>query len=54
MPARRDAFADVAGLEGVPSAMAAARDGIDALLRDRGLRRTGPDLTSESLLRGAR
>src|SRR5690349_12100222 len=33
--------------------MAAARDGIDALLRDRGLRRTGPDLTAESLLRGA-
>lgn len=33
--------------------MAAARDGIDALLRDRGLRRTAPDLTGESLLRGA-
>ena len=33
--------------------MAAARDGIDALLRDRGLRRTTPDLTAESLLRGA-
>src|SRR5689334_5995293 len=33
--------------------MAAARDGIDALLRDRGLRRTAPDLTAESLLRGA-
>ena len=29
-------------LEGVPSAFAAARDGIDALLRDRGLRRTAP------------
>ena len=35
------------------SAMAAARDGIDALLRDRGLRRTAPELTTESLLRGA-
>ena len=33
--------------------MAATRDGIDALLRDRGLRRTTPDLTAESLLRGA-
>lgn len=33
--------------------MAAARDGVDALLRDRGLRRTTPDLTGESLLRGA-
>src|SRR6476620_4987352 len=33
--------------------MAATRDGIDALLRDRGLRRTAPDLTSASLLRGA-
>jgi hypothetical protein len=43
----------LAGLEGVPSAFAAARDGIDALLRDRGLRRTAPDLTAESLLRGA-
>ena len=40
-------------LEGVPSALAAARDGIDALLRDRGLRRTSPETTAESLLRGA-
>lgn len=40
-------------LEGVPSAFAAARDGIDALLRDRGLRRTAPETTAESLLRGA-
>lgn len=40
-------------LEGVPSAFAAARDGIDALLRDRGLRRTSPEQTTESLLRGA-
>jgi len=40
-------------LEGVPSAFTAARDGIDALLRDRGLRRTSPDQTAESLLRGA-
>jgi len=40
-------------LEGVPSALASARDGIDAVLRDRGLRRTAPELTAESLLRGA-
>ncbi|MGH3354601.1 MAG: oxidoreductase, partial [Nocardioidaceae bacterium] len=49
-----DVFAAVAAMEGVPSAFAAARDGIDALLRDRGLRRTGPEVTTESLLRGAR
>lgn len=54
MPTQPDVLAAVAALEGVPSALAGARDGIDALLRDRGLRRTGPDLTSESLLRGAR
>jgi hypothetical protein len=41
------------GVEGVSSAIAAARDGVDALLRDRGLRRTTPELTTESLLRGA-
>ena len=40
-------------LEGVGSAYAATRDGIDTMLRDRGLRQTAPDLTSESLLRGA-
>jgi len=40
-------------LEGVPSAFAATRDGIDVMLRDRGLRRTTPDQTAESLLRGA-
>jgi len=40
-------------LEGVPSALAAARDGIDLVLRDRGLRRTTPENTADSLLRGA-
>nr|WP_242680076.1 oxidoreductase [Nocardioides sp. IC4_145] len=40
-------------LEGVPSAYAAARDGIDVMLRDRGLRKTSPETTAESLLRGA-
>jgi hypothetical protein len=48
-----DPLARLAALEGVASAMAASRDGIDALLRDRGLRRTSPELTGESLLRGA-
>ncbi len=48
-----DPLARLTGLEGVASAMAATRDGIDALLRDRGLRRTTPEVTGESLLRGA-
>jgi hypothetical protein len=53
VPENNDPLARLAALEGVGSAMAAARDGIDALLRDRGLRRSTPDLTGESLLRGA-
>ena len=48
-----DPLAWLTDLEGVPSAYAATRDGIDAMLRDRGLRRTTPELTAESLLRGA-
>jgi hypothetical protein len=40
-------------LEGVPSAYAAARDGIDVVLRDRGMRRTTPTQTAASLLIGA-
>ena len=48
-----DPLARLAELEGVASAMAATRDGIDAMLRDRGLRRTSPEMTGESLLRGA-
>lgn len=48
-----DPLATLADLEGVPSAFAATRDGVDALLRDRGLRRTPPELTTESVLRGA-
>jgi Fic/DOC family len=47
------AVAAAARSPGVPSALAAARDGIDSLLRDRGLRRTTPELTAESLRRGA-
>lgn len=46
-------LAEVEGLEGVGSGFAATRDGIDTMLRDRGLRRTPPDQTTESLLRGA-
>lgn len=48
-----DPLASLATLEGVPSAFASSRDGVDALLRDRGLRKTAPELTGESLLRGA-
>lgn len=48
-----DPLATLSTLEGVPSAFAAARDGIDAMLRDRGLRKTPPELTAEALLRGA-
>ena len=48
-----DPLAPLLRLEGVPSAFAAARDGIDALLRDRGLRRTSSDQTAEALLVGA-
>lgn len=53
MPEASDPFARLSALEGVASSMAASRDGIDALLRDRGLRRSTPDLTGESLLLGA-
>jgi hypothetical protein len=48
-----DPLAWLSDLEGVPSAFASTRDGIDVLLRDRGLRRTRPEQTTESLLRGA-
>ena len=48
-----DPLAPLLRLEGVPSAFAAARDGIDVLLRDRGLRRTTSEQTAESLLVGA-
>lgn len=49
----QDPLASLTALEGIPSGFASARDGIDAMLRDRGLRKTAPGLTTESLLRGA-
>lgn len=48
-----DPFLAAASLEGVASAFAGTRDGIDALLRDRGLRRVAPEDTSRALLLGA-
>jgi hypothetical protein len=48
-----DSLDGVEELEGVASGFAATRDGIDSMLRDRGLRQTSPELTTESLLRGA-
>ena len=49
----RDPLAWLESLEGVPTAFAGTRDGIDVLLRDRGMRRTRPEQTTESLLLGA-
>lgn len=48
-----DPLAWLMDFEGVGSAYAGVRDGIDVMLRDRGLRRTSPEMTAESLLRGA-
>lgn len=53
MPSDDDPLGWLSSLEGVGSAYVASRDGIDALLRDRGLRRSTPEQTGESLLRGA-
>jgi len=46
-------FISAALLEGIPSTYAGTRDGIDGILRDRGLRRSTPDDTARSLLLGA-
>lgn len=48
-----DPLAWLTAMEGVPSAFAGTRDGIDVLLRDRGLRRTRPEQTGDALLVGA-
>ncbi len=49
-----DPLADLARLEGVPSAVASALDAVDTVLRDRGQRRLEPGTVAASLLRGAR
>ncbi len=48
-----DPFVAAASIEGVASALAGSRNGIDAVLRDRGLRRSSPEQTARSLLLGA-
>lgn len=49
-----DPLADLARLAGVPSAVAAALDAVDAVLRDRGLRAIPPERAAQALLTGAR
>lgn len=49
-----DPLADLTRLEGVPSAVAAARDSVDAVLRDRGLRRITPEQSATGLLASAK
>jgi hypothetical protein len=48
-----DALAQWQSVEGLPSAFASARDAVDALLRDRGLRQTGAETATTALARGA-
>lgn len=48
-----DRIAWLVALDGVASAYAATRDGIDVMLRDRGLRKTEPQTTAEALAIGA-
>lgn len=48
-----DPFISAAELEGIPSTYAGTRDGIDSMLRDRGLRKSTPEDTARSLLLGA-
>jgi hypothetical protein len=49
-----DPLADLARLEGVPSAVAAARDAVDVVLRDRGMRVIPAQQSASALLAGAR
>ena len=49
-----DPLADLARLEGVPSELAAARDSVDVVLRDRGLRVVEAELSARALLATAR
>jgi len=48
-----DPLADLARFEGVASAVAAATDAVDAVLRDRGLRKITDEQLSQALLAGA-
>lgn len=54
MPTAADPFAELAGLEGVGSAVGAARDAVDAVLRDRGRRQVRPEQSAAGLLAAAR
>ena len=49
-----DPLTDLARLEGVPSGLAAARDAVDVVLTDRGLRALTGDQVAAALLTGAR
>lgn len=49
-----DPLLDLSRLEGVPSAVAAARAAADVVLRDRGARRVPAELSARALLAGAR
>jgi hypothetical protein len=49
-----DPLADLAQVQGVPSAVAAATDAVDVVLRDRGLRKITDEQLSHALLAGAR
>lgn len=49
-----DPLADLAALEGIGSAVTAARDAADAVLRDRGRRQVPAETSARALLTGAR
>jgi hypothetical protein len=49
-----DPLADLARLDGVPSELAAARDSVDVVLRDRGLRAVSAEQSAAALLSSAR
>lgn len=49
-----DPLNDLGRLEGVPSAVVAARDAVDAVLRDRGMRQVSAETSATALLAGAK
>ena len=53
-PRTDDPLGRLARTEGVPSAVASARDAADAVLRDRGLRAISPEVSARALLAAAR